>query len=197
MPVSGGASFSRTPTHDQLDELDALMQRMLQLPVDPFEAAEDPLPGNVGEQEMDQSKRSEAHEPRAPERQEDFGLRPRDFEDRSLNVEDPSPAPGPFETVESASSSAAPIPADIVTAETYPHATDRPATGGRARPGLAGHLRLLLLIDAVFEWATAPFGSTGAWLRSDSGRNILGILGVLAAVWSLIWLLWGSMSWTW
>jgi hypothetical protein len=192
MSISGGAS-SRTPTQDQLDELDALMQRMLQLPVDPCEAGENPLVENSREQEIDPSRGLARQEQAATEGQEvDIGLRASDFEERRAKTENLLHTPFGSSGTDSLSPGTVKV---TLAADTDANASEPPAAPDRAERGR--RFRPLLLINAVFESATSPLGSTGAWLRSDSGRNIIGILGILAAVWSLIWLLWGSMSWTW
>jgi hypothetical protein len=183
MPVSGGAS-SGTPTHDQLDELEALMQRMLELPVDQSEAdllLEDTSAKQDRPHKNPGGKESVARSlPLVAGGQEFQGLD--ETEEREV-IADPRHG-----TPDASLSAEHPLQTSVVSSDSLLPIPDH-ASSGRFHP--------LLWINAVFEWITRPFGSTGAWLRSDAGRNVLGILGIAAAVWSLVWLVWGLMSWNW
>jgi hypothetical protein len=249
MPVSGGASSShpQAPTHHQLDELDALMQRMLALPVDQGDSASDPPAELVAAPEKrdyfaqssteipevsnvaatpitDQAYRPQADESRftlaepqtmaAQAMVEDSGDQSEigsDLETKPWSFPALAPtAPGsiegasPLSEWENLQRKNREVDATDSKEESSPVVlTEEPlvklatvSTIESERISFPG-MRPLLLINWGYDCIVGLLGSKGLWLRSMAGRNLLGLLGLILAVGSVAWLLWGMMAWNW
>jgi hypothetical protein len=51
--------------------------------------------------------------------------------------------------------------------------------------------------NQVFDRWTYPLGTTGHWLRSAEGRDILGWLGIALLMVALVWGVLDWMGWIW
>src|SRR5581483_10544232 len=170
------------PTRQQLDDLDALLQRMLALPSGPPEGPAD--------------RRADAAPP-AP--QPPAG---------NMVLSDPlAPAPSPPAPV---SWSAPPEPVPLPLLNPVPPAQRRapvlppPAPALSPRQGLIASrppappllLRPILWLNRGFDGLSFAFGAPGRWLRRPAGRTVLGTVGLalLAAAAALVLL--DRFGWT-
>jgi len=207
-----------------LDELDALMQRMLALPVDPPEdlanpprqgpAVESVAEGMIAPAEAapsaDVPAPASAPEPGSSGQAEQATVE----EDAAKNeVADPSPTAAlvpvssPRERMESWGYSSRSPSATVSNpfAGLDPPRTDevksapsRVATKENARPRrVAWPLYPLLGINWAFDLATAWLGPLGRWLRGPRGRALLGWGGLLLLAATLAWLAYDTLGWTW
>jgi hypothetical protein len=170
------------PTRQQLDELEALMQRMLELPVNHLDddarppldnippaavlPASPPWPGPLADSEA-------IREPRL------------DFLPASpgLPVDQPShreeqPAVLPF----------AMPPAGLKR---------RKSIGRLFRPRTVILLRPLLWINRVFDRTVGRLGRPGRWLRGAAGRTLLGWIGLLCLAGALALGVLDLLGWSW
>jgi hypothetical protein len=171
---NGPAPFH--PTRQQLDDLESLMRRMLDLPVGPHDG--------------------EARPTRAP------FVEPEPVPAPLVEVV----APGPLfqsHEAEEASDSVLPAIHEEITA-VRPSSAEGPMhlydTDYRSRPVRRGsQVGLwkwpLVWSNRLFDRLTVPLGEPGRWLRGPTGRACLGWSGVLflvtAAVWSVLdWMGW-------
>jgi hypothetical protein len=196
-PHSTGSSGS---TRQLLDELDALMQRMLALPVNQLEddlppdgegvlavaappdetpavippppaPALPPVAGPSG------PRRVVAHSPvplPAPHQAERAPLP----EKRQSEPPPTGPLPPPGAPAPAAAQTARPIPPAQFA---LPAPTTPPPPGGRIQVR-SWVWRPLLWSNRTFDRATSLLGSPGRWLRSARGRAVLGWLGL--GLWS-------------
>jgi hypothetical protein len=165
-------------TREQLDELDALLQRMLDLPVDPaadgrpgFAVAESPAPAAAPEKAAPAPPVSPPPAAAVP----------------------PPPRPAPAATPprpESPAPEEAPLPP---AAETPLVTGPGRASGDRAPLWL----RLLVWGNHLFDRGAGRLGAPGHWLRRPLGRAVLGWTGLalLAAAIGLVLLDW--IGWPW
>jgi hypothetical protein len=176
------------PTREQLDELDALMERMLALPVDPL--VEPPEAGRA--------------DPAPPKRQDGEG-------------EPPHPGTAPTHITEGVSPPAMPATrpdvaegattASVARVEVVrrPFARRPPDTraGGPAPASATGALPLsawlrpFRSVTQAFDAVTSWLGPPGRWLRGPRGRGLLGWTGVLLLAAAIAWVLWDAVDWSW
>jgi hypothetical protein len=163
------------PTQDQLDELETLIQRMLELPVveqesidtDPaLQVREHPAPSSDGF----------TIEVSPPHRE--FAGNP--GETRGTTDETPAPS-GTFKLADElpvikirSLRSKKPTPSRRATSHST--GTEAAAQGGRRLRPL---LFPLTAMNWVFDLYTLPFGPVGRWLRGSGGRNVLGVTGLI------------------
>jgi hypothetical protein len=179
------------PTRQLLDELDALMQRMLALPVNQLE---DKLRPTTPEGDSEN----------APDAETNRGLK---AEDQEGPVSRPSSPVPDWER---------PIPAspEVLEAIGRGRAEGKPAAGkvgGVAfRPvvrvaspaaELAVEVPLLLRplvwCNRAFDSLTLWLGPAGRWLRSPAGRSWLGWIGLGLLAGATAWALVNEFGWTW
>ncbi|HKI37505.1 MAG TPA: hypothetical protein VKA46_36960 [Gemmataceae bacterium] len=183
------------PTRQQLDDLDALLQRMLALPVNPGEDPADAKaagPADATPRYPDPPAGnmilSEPEPPPAPSQ-------PPPPPDRR-----PSPRPAaPRESVQLPLLN--PVPPAERRAPVLPP-PERPQTPRQAlaasRPrGIPFLLRPLLWLNRQFDSLAFNLGAPGRWLRRPAGRTLLGLVGLLllAAAVALAFL--DRIGWTW
>jgi hypothetical protein len=201
MPSSGQPPHSTIdhPTRQQLDELDALMQRMLALPVDP---TEDPSDLHQQPQPRDSvvlsTSASSDCRPVAAKTESDPLSSPPILGSPSLSLATVE------SSVESSRLSAAPavnVFAGLETARTLTETIARPSVPPAQDAPLlpmAWPLRPLLWLNLAFDYATGWLGPLGRWLRGPVGRGVLGWGGLLLLVAALAWIaLLEGMGWTW
>jgi hypothetical protein len=206
-------------TRQQLDELDALMQRMLALPVNPSEDLVTPGAETVSERT---SASSAMHarsgggapapltEPSQPTRDQHIRIE-EDTAKSNAGLSPPklaiAPLPPSPESVENWSGTPRTLspPAGNVFAGLEPPrkvsvhpARARPEAKAGA-PRLVWPLRPLLWVNVAFDGGTGWLGPAGRWLRGPGGRALLGWAGflLLAAALASIALAAVGMGWTW
>jgi hypothetical protein len=174
------------PTRQQLDDLDALLQRMLALPVNP--AAESAPPAAPAFPELP--------EPPAG----------------NMILSDPMPsAPPPTAAapIPWSARPADPVPLPLLNpvpaAERRAPVLPPPERAPSPRQGLIASrppepsllLRPVLWLNRQFDGLAFNLGTPGRWLRRPAGRTLLGIAGLalLAAAVALVLL--GRIGWTW
>ena len=158
------------PTRQQLDDLDALLQRMLALPVSPAEAPA--APPALPEPPAGNMILSDPRPPAPPP------VDPVPVSVPLLNlppVERRASAPAP--------PARAPSPRQALIASRPP-----------APPLL---LRPVLWLNRGFDGLAFSLGAPGRWLRRPAGRTVLGVVGLalLAAAVALVLL--DRIGWTW
>lgn len=206
------ASPSHLQTRQQLDELDALLQRMLALPsspempvalaepVEPEEFA--PLPPT-----LPMTQRSAVYESNvqswrmsAPVMEPPLATA---VEDTPLH----QPAPYPYSMVYGQPLPAeTPPPLEPWTPPPPPRATEvpyaAPAWAAEATPANESYPSAMALpfiaVNRLFDLLTFLLGPFGGWLRRPNGRNTLGWLGILMIVAAVGWvaLEWYGFDWT-
>ncbi|HLJ95984.1 MAG TPA: hypothetical protein VKU02_22610 [Gemmataceae bacterium] len=194
-------------TRQQLDELDALMQRMLALPV---ELPETQSPSEITPESMSipPATLSEAvpdvpTSPSEPTIPDPVGL-------PAVIAHKPSPRaaaaglPAALENMENWGSSSrshlaaaspfasleSPRPVEAKSASFRPAETVH-------RPRIGWPLYPLVWINRAFDFATGWLGPLGRWLRGPAGRGLLGWVGLLLLAAALAWLAWDGLGWTW
>lgn len=158
---------SDSPTRRQLDDLEALMQRMLALPVQPDEEevpqpALPCFPAEPPPEEQTPPLRQELSLPAQPE-------------------------PGP----------SLPIPpAPIrVGAQLAGNAAIGPVASGTTAPEASPGS--LVRINQAFDTFAACFGPPGRWLATPPGRALLGGMGILILGGTALWVAVEGLRWTW
>lgn len=151
------------PTRRQLDELDALLQRMLALPVDPLEEAS-PAPLSDSQEMAVALAEPPAFAPPPVTSELGSGTRERSGVPRSE-----PPLPSLEELV-------SPLPR-------------------RQRPAL--WLRPLVWGNRAFDRCAGSLGPPGRWVSGQTGRTVLGLLGLLclAAATALVAMDWTGWIW--
>jgi len=203
------------PTRQQLDELDALLQRMLEpdsAPAPPVEEPPAPPPGPAVSYRVIQPAAEEpAPAAEKPEGEEWVPLR---------SAWQPSPHTwGPLaESWQQAQASrgAAPAPPEPQP-EPTPQAPEaappppiiRPVSGfvqrlpepsrseALAEPPVPRWLRPLVWCNRGFDALTAPLGGAGRWLRGRRGRTVLGAVGLLCLAAAVARAVADGIGWTW
>ncbi|MFN4257667.1 MAG: hypothetical protein ACK4RK_00085 [Gemmataceae bacterium] len=201
-------------TRQQIDELEALMQRMLALPVAEVDEAAPP------------EAETEAALPAAPP-----VLDPTVLETAPLPEALVPPPPGPTRSPPAAPPPAAsPAVPEETTAPVAAASSSvaRNTDGGAGAtadlmgppspaplpalpsleeiekrwlaeepPPIAPWLTPLVWINRSFDLCTYPLGGVGRWLRGQQGRNVLGWTGGLLLVAAVAWALWERLRWNW
>ncbi len=229
MPPAGrprSSSLDRE-TRQQLDELDALMQRMLALPVDsPDNLANTPIQPPAGDTSSEGASASSeagpgvaavlAPEPAIPvqvEQPREKGDCP--LEDRGTvpffvgqseplpPAADPVPLAFPPDNMESwDNTSRAPVVVpfaglDSRTLEVKLGKSPGVSAENARSRRVAWPVYPLLWINWPFDRATGLLGPLGRRLRGPGGRALLGWGGLLLLAAALVWLAWDGLGWTW
>jgi hypothetical protein len=163
------------PTQVQLDELETLIQRMLELPVVEHES----IGGDPALQVIKHSappSDAQTYELTPPHRP--FPNNPTEDAGTATEAQSSSRT---FEMVD-----------DLPPIKIRSLRTRKPTRSHRATPhstgneagAQGGRLRELLLfpltaINWIFDLYTLPFGRAGRWLRGNAGRNVLGVTGLI------------------
>jgi hypothetical protein len=174
---------SSNSTRQLLDELDALMQRMLALPVNRTEeegagpVADEAPPNAESSEEASSAAPAPETAPPAP----------------ATALSAPSPVPEAGHSKEKAAPEA--NQGSLAAPAVLPSATG----GGSPRTVLARErtrsaepnwwLRSLLWSNRVFDQGTSWLGAPGRWLRGIWGRTLLGVLGLVLLAFALTWAL--------
>jgi hypothetical protein len=147
------------PTRHQLDELDALMERMLALPVDPLDSS--PVLASALELERPEAK-PEKTVPHLP------ALEPR-------------LQPAVVSTAVALESRLQPGAAEL----RVPSAK----AGTPTPPAVSPLLLPFVWVNNGFAWCLGWFGPPGRWISGDMGRNVLAGIGIVMLLTALGWIL--------
>jgi len=176
------------PTRQHLDDLDALLQRMLALPVDPSDEAAPPEPSVEPEPVY--------HDALTPP--------PGNMIVADAGALPPPPRPTPRPAVVSAPVSLpllnplAPAErrAPILPPPDQPRSPLQSLIASRPpRPPLV--LRPILWLNRRFDGLAFALGMPGRWLRRPIGRTVLGIVGLLLLAAAVVLALRDRIGWTW
>ena len=209
---------SPSPTHQQLDELDALLQRMLELPVNPLDEdlvitapPPEPVPTMspaekvvamplplVAASALAEQLPAESHRPNLPSPPVAGGEGPGV---RGVGASTPSP-PAPLPRSGGEGREVLFVSSKPQAAETAAPRDPKPMTPAHSYtptpslPHSPRWLRLLIESNRIFDRGMARLGRPGRWLRRPRGRALLGWTGLLflAAALTLVLLDW--IGWT-
>jgi len=176
--------ISSQPTRHQLDELEALMQRMLDLPVHPVDDAP-PLAAELAATVKIEPVRLVISPPKAGSVRESFVT--------SSGVETPvEPKQAEKPTAPREQAGRMPLKRQPLPAENFPVSPVQ-----RKRHPTLWYWQPLIWSNRVFDRGMGRFGRTGKWLRSPRGRAVLGWSGLLFLAAALTIGLLDAMGWTW
>jgi hypothetical protein len=184
-PAPSRSSAPLQPTRQQIDELDALLQRMLSLPVKPRK--EDPA--DADEQALDEAATPDEEAASYAEVPSSYplpGPEPGAATEaaRTVTAELLSQGP-PFLAPESNGNTASGAGVEPTVRRTS--VVQRPAVDPRVRRGVL--LQGLVWSNRVFDRWAGRLGAPGKWLRRPQGRALLGWTGLLCLVAALLVLL--------
>jgi hypothetical protein len=166
------------PTRQQLDELEALMQRMLALPVNQLEdEAPVAIPALLANVPL--AEPMPAWPPPAPTTAATERARTERVPEGDTAL-DSLPDSGKA----------------ITPARPVSRSTHRPISV-RRRSRLKWPLMPLIWTNLAFDRCTEWLGRPGRWLRSVQGRAVLGWLGVFLLAAAAAWLIFNWAGWTW
>jgi hypothetical protein len=191
------------PTRQQLDEIDALLRRMLTLPAlpgEPVEAVQSSAPAV----EYPAPTVREVPPPREPLPGEPVVREWR----AAWSPPASTPAsvvawgsPAPTHPPEAVAATPVPVPAPPaypvgLPAEPLPYAAAVPGQPPGASPPASLPIQFLTLLNGVFNLLTYLLGPLGTWLRGP-GRNALGWAGILMLVAAGVWAAgeWAGYDW--
>jgi hypothetical protein len=192
------------PTRQQLDELEALMERMLALPV--HAALDDSLPtlAPVTPPPVVEPARP----PAVYQLSAAADAPPLRIAEGAANTPTGSEM-APEQTAAElaalpkppalpAALAVTPVPVARPPAQSPPQRPVAPAPIPRLpRPPVIWWVRPFLLLNFAFDRLTRPLGRMGAWLRAPIGRAWLGALGVLFILAAVVWVCLDLTGWTW
>ena len=196
-PVGNEAASLQT-TRQMLDELDALMERMLALPVNELDDTAAPMPDVVRMPTVSATltvlETPVADAPPEAPLEFEVSLRPSAFAGYVTDLAAPpadtptwagpaEPDPIPEEMIPPSVMS---LPAPVLTPLTF----QRRALGSLC-------LLPLVLVNKGFDKGAALLGRPGSFLRSQRGRHLLGMTGLGLLLAAALWLLKDWIGWTW
>jgi hypothetical protein len=168
---------SAHPTRQQLDDLEALMQRMLALPV------------NQGDDEPGAELPSISPEAGVPLREE--------------TAPPVSEQEGPWHPVAPSADLVVSEPVPVSSPAKPQAAPLMKAPAVLARVGrrwprwIAPVVWPVVWINRTFDNGTVPLGRAGRWIRSRQGRALLGALGLIFIAAAIGWTILSFVGWTW
>jgi hypothetical protein len=186
-------------TRQMLDELDALMERMLALPVnDAEEAAPPPAQG--------------ADAPRSGTPPATTKSRPLAATLTLLQLPADEAPPVPGSAVPRSATPAKPLPPLPEVPAVAPAPLSNRVVPPAPRPSAdelladvpppptshaSWFILPLLWGNRLFDRGTLLLGETGAWLRGPAGRGALGTLGLILLAAAALWVMRDWLGWTW
>jgi hypothetical protein len=207
------------PTKQQLDELDALMARMLALPVN---QPEEPLsPPKRMVPALAKAEKGESPSPTQPEAAREAGVKeklPQTPVFQNIIVASPgvsritddislgpvllpplaadNPTPGPTTAVSAERQTRAAISSPRLAGPEVRTPPDR-HTSVLVPARLSFWPRPVVECNRVYDSVAAKLGRPGAWLRDTRGRMFLGVTGIALLTAAVAWVLIDSWGWTW
>jgi hypothetical protein len=195
------------PTREQLDELEALLERMLALPVNQLEGETSnlslptlapidmPPDWETGDsavlsaQARDRGAAAPSEEVR-PLAGGQLGKNGAAADEVNRGADSPRwSAPDDSQNVEA--------PATNLTIVTRPAVGERPWPLPAGARRIAWPLRPLVWSNRAFDRCAGRFGAAGRWLRGPRGRALVGWSGVALLVSATAWAWLEWMGWTW
>jgi hypothetical protein len=206
LPLSSAASTKDQSSRKQLDDLDALLQRMLELPVSPVEEEKlDYSYSGDGESAIPSYEYNPAEE--APSNESSL------FPVNNVSaMGEQAPTPDQPEPstvwVGFASYSASEVEAsreafgafqsqEAKTEDSPPENVERFLPEDSYQAEHSKMTAALLWIDDLFQSAVSGWGSFGRWLRGPGGRIFLGGLGIMLMAVAVTLLMVSRFGWTW
>lgn len=187
------------PTRQQLDELEALMQRMLALPVNQLDAGADDELTLPALAPIDLPPVWES-EPAAPVREtppaKNGAPKPTNGKAEPATVALHEPAASERPNVLELEENLRPVAANltIVHRAATPETPWRLPTSARRVPV---PLRPLVWVNRAFDRVVGLFGAPGRWLRGARGRAAIGWAGLVMFAAAAAWAFLEWMGWTW
>jgi hypothetical protein len=183
MPIPGRSPVSHAPTRQQLDELDALMQRMLALPVDAVDVPSDAAPSNIAPSADEEQERVDVLTTITPDAGTPSATQEESPEESVLapgiswNLISPLPAPRRGSGVPETAPSAIESSEELIVVGWW--------------------LRPLAWMNRGFDRWFQRLGPLGRWLSDTGGRSVLGWIGVLLLAAAVAWVVLDTLGWTW
>jgi hypothetical protein len=188
------------PVRQQLDELDGLLQRMLELPVEP--APEDALPRLPGEGSAEANGNAVALESSGPELDSPQYAEPSFSDFQFSSTGDGS---------ETGAASALPSLSASTLGEVRPQlgaawvGTKEPAPSAQTSSSqtqiwegeTSPWVWPLVVLNRAVDRCLNRLGRPGRWCQGTLGRACLGFLGLLLLVGALLWGILDWIQWTW
>ncbi len=205
------------PTRQQLDELDALLQRMLEpdsAPAPPPEEPPTPPPGPAVSYRVIQpaAEAPAAPEAKKPDEEQWVPLRstwqpsPHTWGPLAQSWQQaqaargappmPPPADPPPQAPPPKPEAASPPPI-IRPVSGFVQRQPEPAPETLGAPPVSRWLWPLVWCNRGFDALTAPLGGPGRWLRGRRGRAVLGAVGLLCLAAAVARLVGDGIGWTW
>jgi hypothetical protein len=196
-PESGLRSIADQPTRQQLDELDALMKRMLALPVTDSEGAtKTPALARPYEPTAQPNHANEREPSQSGTSQPQAGPQPQIDEQAPPGADDSAQVWQSIrksDRIQFVQSVPAPVPVPRLK-----KATGRPSTKDiQAAEATAYWLSPLVTIDRLFNRCVCLLGRFGSWLRQPYGKALLAGTGIVLLLAALGWVMLDWSAWTW
>ncbi len=206
--MSSPAPQPRTPPHptrQQLDDLDALLRRMLALPVNAPE--DDPVPLPQPEELSPPPGNMILADPMAPPPGNMVLADPMAPPPGNMVLADPISAPPAVVRIPAAPGDPLPLPLlnpvppherrpPLLALPAAPPSVPRPAGSSRP-PRVSLPLRPLVWGNRAFDRVALGWGGPGNWLRRPGGRAALGMTGLLLLAAAAALVVLDRIGWTW
>lgn len=199
---------SLSSTRQMLDELDALMERMLALPVNDLDdvAGATPAPmlsatltvlESPEPEVQEQDQAAEPSSAAAYETSLEPPPAPRSASEDYFQTEEPASRPEVESTPPAPVYSWSESPPPVREGSFPPLVEPRPQLVFRPRRSLMGRLLSpVIRFNLAFDRGLARLGWAGRWLRGPAGRMVLGVTGLGMAALAIVWLIRDFASWT-
>lgn len=200
-PNPSQAASPLQSTRQMLDELDAIMDRMLALPVaepaEPAAAPREAKPPTLAASLtlLEHDRAAPAPPPAAPSRPEAPAGAPRPHAWRAPPAPPPAELP-PLPPAAAAAVEPLPLAPWMAPRPSAPAAGPDEVPAPAPAPGL-WWLLPLLWCNQAFDRATHALGGPGHWLREAGGRAVLGYSGIALLLLALLLLVRDALGWTW
>jgi hypothetical protein len=188
------------PTRQQLDEIDALLQRMLSLPGEPAEPPPAPAVTYPAVREVAPPREPAPGEPAVREWRVDWIAPAAPAAPSVVAWGSPVPAASAADLLPRfdpapAPVYAVPVPAELPFAAPVANVAGQPPTSS-LKPPVALPVRVLMMVNGTFNLLTYLLGPLGTWLRGP-GRNALGWCGFVMVLAAAGWAVgeWYGIDW--
>jgi hypothetical protein len=202
MPGPGRPMSAGHPTRHQLDELDALMERMLALPVNQPEEIAAPRSLQTARVSGDEIRPAPGG-PVLVAREDTIIVTPGSSSPRGMDEfvrQSIAQAPDIPPTAKlTAPQPNGPSMDGAIPRRAEPEHSISPILDSEATATLIAPLwlRILMWSNRRFDSGTVWLGPAGRWLRSRGGRMTVGVTGILLLAGAASWLVLGAWGWTW
>jgi hypothetical protein len=195
-PAQQPSTVAAQPTRQQLDDLEALMQRMLALPVNPVDdlVTPPPAPANAEPITVNPAWGTAGNDP--PASSPTVALPVTSVPPIALVAAEPAAA-----LIKSTVTIQEPRPTPVIKSVLRPTLVpvpNRPTTSAKQdMPPVPWWLWPLYGCDQAFTWLTNGFGWPGRWLQTQPARWLLGLCGLGMVTAAVVWVVLGRRDWTW